>query len=57
LPDVIVIFLLPYAEPGGKRRKRGEYARIPADLAQPLIAGGIARLLRVVKESDEATED
>lgn len=52
-----MIFLLPYAEPGGKRRKRGEYARIPADLAQPLIAGGIARLLRVVKESDEATED
>ena len=56
MPDVIVIFNSPYTEPGGRHRKAGEYARVDAKLAQTLIADGIARLIRVVKEEEEIEE-
>ena len=55
--DVIVIFNAPYVQPGGRYRKLGEYARIDADLAATLIADGIARLIRVVKEDEPEESD
>lgn len=54
--DVIVIFNSAYTEIGGRHRKQGEYARVDAELAQTLIADGIARLIRVVKD-DEPEEE